>query len=299
MTSSSDQSSKVLNGIVVAATALQGITALFAIIDYVTERASGLIGSTNVDLIILFGSSVAAVMAMILWRFRSQRLSVQQQRMTIVVFVLGVSLLLFFGGLWIGERRGGAVTVTGVGLEDTPFLSLRTFGFNGSLEGWQSDDGCAPSTMSIEASVEEAFRGSGYLRMRSELSGFEVGEVITLEQVACLVYEDQDLLGLVEGLTAYVKIVPSEQTVDNTFYAEFQVRAQQGDTPIWAKTRYEVSPGEWTPIVWTLPTWLTVEGKDYLFPHNPNGIWIIIWSEKPFIGQLEVDEINFYRLDRP
>lgn len=202
--------------------------------------------------------------------------------------------------MYFGERRRETIVVYPAEMENTPFLLLRSYGFEGSREGWEVSKQAAPvlGTL-IDGQTGEAFEGKSFLRLRVDLPGSQHSTVFLTETVY-LWNSDSRINSLTEGVVAYIKIFPSERTEDNEFRVEIQVRAGKDTKYYWSKTQYELVTGKWQPIVWTKPSFLAPEnGENIYYPRNIDTIIIMIWSEKPFKGHIGIDNISFYLIRRP
>jgi len=210
-----------------------------------------------------------------------------------------MALILFFSGTLFGERRPLSIVVEPKGADEMPFLLLKSFGFEGALGGWMVVQDGAPTNVSLENQEDAAFEGSGFLRLRTSLPGTEQESSIPFSRTVTLRYWDPQLMWFVDGVVAYIKVNPSDQTIENRFYAEIQVHATWENQHIWSKTRYPLTPGVWTPVVWTKPTWLTSGDERLYFPNNVDAVYIMIWSEKPYTGRIGIDSVNLYIIKRP
>jgi hypothetical protein len=245
--------------------------------------------------------SLVAILATILFIFLRKPPLTKKQEQPLLVFVLiCVGLALFSGGMWIGDRITPFVVVEPKSEATQPFWQLDFFGFEKDLQGWQVDQNCSPATATLQNNAAEAYEGEGYIQLSVDLAGQEQGQAITLKQMVCLNYEPQNSwqLQLTDGIIGYIKVQPSLDTVGNTFQAEYQVRGTSGQDAHWAKARYPLKPGEWVPIVWVKPSWITVGTQELFFPPEIDGVWITIWADKGFKGDILVDGIGLYMLQR-
>jgi hypothetical protein len=245
--------------------------------------------------------ALVAILAVIIYAYtRKPPLSKAQERPLLVFILICVGLALFAGGMWIGDKITPFVVVEPKSAAREPFWQLQYFGFETDQEGWEVDANCAPATGAIEKNAKEAYDGEGYLRLNTDLAGQEAGKAITLKQMVCLKYEPKGSwqLELTDGIIGYIKVQPSLDTVGNTFQAEYQVRGTSGQDAHWSKARYPLKPGEWIPIVWVKPSWMTVGTTELFFPATVDGIWITIWADRGFKGDILVDGIGLYMLQR-
>ena len=119
------------------------------------------------------------------------------------------------------------------------------------------------------------------MRLRTNLPGIDKdAPTWTLDRLLCLKYTEFKRVNLAEGIIAYINVVPSEQTIGNELTAEFQVSATSGEKTFWAKTRYTLVPGKWTPMVWTKPSWIVGEDQSISYPSNIDSVYIMVWSNR-------------------
>ncbi|MBN2549701.1 MAG: hypothetical protein JXB15_11115 [Anaerolineales bacterium] len=228
-----------------------------------------------------------------------QKLNTQQKNNANLSLFLGAALMLFFGALWIGDSLRPTYAVRPAEDANYPFWEWAYFDFEQDAEGWEVDPNCAAATMENQSDALQAFHGEGYLQISTELKSREEGQPIALEQMACLKYTaDASKLALMDGLIGYIKIPSSLDTIGNSFQAEFQVRGTSGEDSHWAKARYPIKVGEWVPLVWVKPSWLTVGSNELFFPQQADGVWITIWADRSYKGPILVDSMGFYLLQR-
>lgn len=250
----------------------------------------------------LLGIALATIAVCIFLLFiRKPPLNKHQQTNAWIVLLFALGLGLFTSGLWIGDRITPFVVVEPKSQAREPFWRLQDFAFEETLQDWAVDTNCAPASARLENDPLQANQGNGFLRLNAELQAPEAGQAISLNQMVCLKYEPAESwqLRLTDAVIAYIKVPASLDTIGNTFQAEFQVRSISGQDQHWSKARYILKVGEWTPIVWTRPSWLTVNTQELFFPPGVTGIWITMWSEKNFNGDILVDNIGLYMLQRP
>ena len=251
--------------------------------------------------ITLLSISLVAILATVLFLyFRKPPLSKQQEKPFLTFIVLCIGLALFSGGMWIGDRVTPFVVVQPQGEAERPFWQLQYFDFESDTQGWTADENCGATTVTQEKNAKEAYQGEGYLKLSTQLESQQEGEAISLKQMTCLKYEPASSwqLGMTDGIVAYIKVLPSLDALGNTFQAEYQVRGTSGQDAHWAKARYPIKPGEWIPIVWVKPSWITVNSQELFFPPQADGIWITIWADRGFKGDILVDGVGLYMLQR-
>lgn len=282
------------------ATAVQGIVAAIALIDYVYLKTSEIVGSEAIDWIIIAGFAGTSAIALVLMALRQKRLSNFQKELLRWVFALGLVASVMYSIMYFSERRRDTIIVYPVEMENMPFLLLRSYGFEGNREGWEVSKQAAPVlNTTIDGQTGEAFEGKSFLRLRVDLPGSQHSTVLYTETIT-LWNSDYRMNNLTEGVVAYIKIFPSEQTEDNEFRAEIQVRSGKDGKYYWSKTQYELVTGKWQPIVWTRPSFLAPEnGENIHYPRNIDSVTIMIWSEKPFKGHIGIDNISYYLIRRP
>ena len=249
----------------------------------------------------LLALALVAILAVIIYMYtRKPPLTKAQERPLLVFILICVGLALFAGGMWIGDRITPFVVVEPKSEAQRPFRQLQYFDFEAGQEGWEVDPNCGPATGQIEKNAKEAYEGEGYLRINADLAGQEEGKAITLDQMVCLKYEPKGSwqLELTDGIIGYIKVLPSLDAVGNTFQAEYQVRGTSGEDAHWSKARYPLTPGEWIPVVWVKPSWMTVGTQELFFPAMVDGIWVTIWANRGFKGDILVDGVGLYMLQR-
>jgi hypothetical protein len=255
--------------------------------------------SPIIYIVILVIAALAALAAVYFLFISKNKLTRSQDITAKIMLWFSVSVALFIGGLWIGDRLHPSIVVQPASEVDTPFLKLTSFSFDNGAEGWETDPQCAPTTLSNGQNSPASYEGTGFLKLATELKGRGEGEAITLPQMACLRFTATlDSLALTDGIVAFAKIPASLDALANQFYAEFQVRGQSGQDTYWSKSRYTLKVGEWVPIVWTKPSWLQKGDQEIFFPSQPDGIWIMFWADKGYKGDIDVDGISLYMIQR-
>ena len=249
----------------------------------------------------LLALALVAILAVVIYMYtRKPPLAKDQERPWLVFILICIGLALFAGGMWIGDKITPFIVVQPKRDAQKPFWEIEYFDFEKDTEGWEVDANCAAATATVEKTAGGAFEGEGYLRVKTDLKGQEEGKAISLSQMVCLKYEPQDSwqLELTDSVIGYIQVIPSLDTVGNSFQAEYQVRGTSGEDAHWSKARYPLKPGEWIPIVWVKPSWITVGIEELFFPSAADGIWITIWSDRGFKGDILVDGIGLYMLQR-
>lgn len=218
-----------------------------------------------------------------------------------IVLLISIGVALFVAGMWLGDQITPFVVVEPASQAMEPFRQLQVFDFEADAGGWMIDDNCGEANMTVEKNAANAYQGEGYVSMNVNLTTSEESEqAITLKQMACFKYEPKESwqLELTDGVIAYIKVNPGLDALGNNFQAEFQVRGANGEEMRWAKARYPLKAGEWTPVVWVKPSWITIPGQELFFPPMADGIWITVWSDKSFKGDILFDNIGLYMLQR-
>jgi len=287
--------------VIIVATILQGIVAAAAIVDYFTERLSTWLGQVKVFQWIIIGSFTTAIILGYLLYTKGNRLTTTQNIFGKVIAALAICLALFFWGLLIGESKN-IVTYSPVGENDLPFYLHRNFDFEAGFDGWSLSDAAADGTITIEHQEGEAYKGTGFVRVKTSFPGSDTlkHDTILLTDGVALTYNTYKWIGLTEVVVGYIKILPTEQTIDNKFYAEIQVSADSETDEYWVLTRYSVDPGKWQPIVWLKPTSALRYSSDredldsIFYSGDQNFVSVFVWSEKPYVGSIYFDDLNFY-----
>lgn len=251
--------------------------------------------------ITLLALAMVAILAVVIYMItRKPPLTKAQERPLLVFILICIGLALFAGGMWIGDNVTPYIVVKPKSEAQRPFRELQYFGYEEAAEGWEVDSNCGTASVQIEKDASQAFEGEGFLRLQVDLAGQEEGQAISLDQMACLKYEPLGSwqLELTDSIIGYIKVLPSLDSLSNTFQAEFQVRGSSGQDAHWSKARYPLKPGEWIPIVWVKPSWMTVGSEELFFPSMVDGIWITIWANRGFKGDILVDGMGLYMLQR-
>jgi len=251
---------------------------------------------------LLVTAIVAALIVAYFLFIRKPALKGQQAQNAQIFLFFSLGLALFAGGLWAGDRLNvsSSIVVEPSSEAMQPFWRVQAFDFEGGTDEWEADAACGTATLKAESDPLQAYSGSGFLRLTVDLKSPGEDEAIALEQMACLKYSpiDAQKLSLTDGVIGYIKVMPTLDTLGNTFQAEYQVRGMSGEEEHWSKARYPLKVGEWTPIVWTKPSWLQAAGTQVFFPPIADGVWITVWADRGFKGDILVDGITFYMLQR-
>ncbi len=248
-------------------------------------------------LIVIVIGALSALIAIYFLYLSNRELTHGQKTLGQVLMYAGLGLAILFGGIWFGDVSHSSIVVKGgVAAAMSPFWQLQEFTYDDGVQGWELDENCSQAQIS-SATVSDAYQGTGVLKLSVKLPGRAADEAIKLDQMVCIRYvpTDAGTLNMTDGIIGYAKI--NSNTTDNSFNAEFQVRSV-GDETYWAKARYPLIPGQWIPLVWTKPSWLSSDKNSMFFPNKPDGVWLMIWSDKPYTGDIYVDEMAFYMIAR-
>ena len=282
------------------ASLLQIISSILAIIDYRFKDAKPF-GDFSLLTLAIWGSGLASLIAVLLFVFRRNFPSIARRRWVMAIMVFSPLLFSLFLGISLGQLKN-KIFVYPESMENLPFILLQSFGFEGDYEGWHHTDpeNNVVREISIEFDEAASHKGAGYLRLRVNLPGIVKGETIKFEQSATVSLSNINTIPLTQAVTAYVRVEPNDQSIENKFFAELQITSQSEINNVFStKARYQLSPGNWTPLALTRPSSIFTGDLTYHVPNNPNTITLMIWSEKPFTGTISIDNISFYFIERP